>query len=208
MTTEFLAHVSTFIGGYRSLDANTIYSCLHNLWTSLSSKPSSLEDAYLGVEILVCLIDHESIIQLSNDLHIPIRKRKMSAAFDIVYVMWNVWHIGQHRAAVTSIKILQKKWRARRSKCKVVNTHDPFTMEVISDMHSDSVFQFWEYNGISWHLFAFSGVEFYKYVFDHKNNTNPLTRHVLSAHVCRSLQQWKSSHVTWHDMIPVWCLDV
>lgn len=215
--TSFFYDVLLFKGTLSSIGAKDIHECLSRLWgvhlphstTSTSTSISRsrkvhverLDVAFIGIEILTYIYDHKDIASIAKQLRIPVRKHKMTAAFDIVYVMWTVWNLQNKAAFVEALSTAQKRWRARRIQkinehrgpwpdTVAINDTDPFTMESLSDYISttsrDAIFSFWE-NG---KVYAFLGVEFYKYVFVHCYNTNPLTRLDIEETTKERLYEW------------------
>lgn len=205
----FFYNLDVFMGTNEYITAENLYSCLSNLWSQLNTTtttrrvtPSRLDYAFQGVEIMTYIMDHNHINAIGNTLHIPLRKQKVSAAFDIVYILWNVWHIGQNTNAMAALRVLQKKWRARGEtrlarlrgpwpSVAATNDTDPFTLEAITDLRPGDMFSFWDGNA---HVYAFSGPAFFDYVFLHDNIVNPLTRQALHHNIIDRLYRWNSMY--------------
>jgi len=197
---NFFQDAASFMKGSPSgiISAYNLYSCMDHLWSSLNTKKSDLSGAFVAVEVITHLCDHPHISLFGKILNIPVRPQKMSAAFDIVSVMWEVWHFGQNTKATQALIKLQKQWRARKvhelrgpyPDILATNEVDPFTMEALSDLPPNSVFSYWENVAMQWRVYAFSGVEFHDYVFVHDNYTNPLTRKVIPFGVKDRLAKW------------------
>lgn len=183
-----------------TLQAKDIFPCLDALWTYKNATPTSLQNAFLAVEILTHLCDHPCIEDFGRKMRIPIRKQKMAAAFDIVSMMWNVWHVGKDTRKVAGIRCLQRNWRQRNTAILcgpyptvgATNDTDPFTMEPLETLQEpNSVFSFWELSGgKAWRVWAFGGKDLYDYIFVHHNTTNPLTREPIPNDVIERLEKW------------------
>jgi hypothetical protein len=181
-----------------TLSADNIYACLDSLWTSKKSEKEDLGDAFTAIEIINHLCDHQNIINIGEDLRISLRKQKMAAIFDIVTIMWDVWHVGRKPKVVEAISLLKRRWRMRSvaelqgpyPSILATNDVDPFTLEALDDLPPDSVFSYWENVGLKWRVYAFSGKEFYDYVYTHGHNTNPLTRNPIRPSVFTRLSKW------------------
>jgi hypothetical protein len=126
----------------------------------------------------------------------------MAASFDIIEILWNVWHIGKDAKKVGALTKLQTNWRNKRisklsgpyPSLRAVNDTDPFTMETLTDIDPIKIFSFWENSNNKWRLYAFDGSEFYEYVFVHGQQANPLTRVQIDYRVQSRLKQW-NKHV-------------
>lgn len=196
----FFENTNIFMNGSSTskLDADNIYACLDSLWTNKKSKKEDLGDAFTAIEVINHLCDHQNIINIGEDLRIPLRKQKMAAIFDIVTIMWDVWHVGQNPKVVAAISFLKRRWRMRSvaelqgpyPSILATNDVDPFTLEALDDLPPESVFSYWENVGLKWRVYAFSGKEFYDYVYIHGNNTNPLTRNPIRPSVFTRLSKW------------------
>lgn len=203
----FFKDVANFMKGSPNsvLSAANVYSCMDHLWTNTSTsstttKRSDLGIAFTAVEVIAHLCDHPQISLMAKALRIPVRAQKMSAAFDIVSVMWEVWHFGRNTKAIHALTQLQKQWRARKvhalqgpyPEVLATNDVDPFTLEPLSDLPPASIFSYWERSTIStqWRIYAFSGAEFHDYIFVHMNDTNPLTRTIIPYGVRDRLEKW------------------
>jgi hypothetical protein len=68
-----------------------------------------LDVAFQGVEMITYLMDHNDIVQMGKHLGIHIRKHKMPAAFDIVYVMWHVWLLSKNTTFINALSSIQAK---------------------------------------------------------------------------------------------------
>lgn len=177
------------------LDASNIYECVERLWSHHNATANDLSSAFLAVEIIVYLLDVHEIMQIGRTLHIPLRGNKMAAAFDIVYLMWHVFHIGRIEKHLKSIKIIQRKWLIHRvMKLQGVHTHipptnkiDPFTIEPVKYLPRHAQFGYSDAEG---HHFVFSGEHLYTHIFVHAYDDNPLTRVKVPASVIARLQKW------------------
>ena len=197
---QFFQDAANFMKGSPSgiLSADNVYSCMDALWTSLNTKKSDLNSAFVAVEVITHLCDHPHIMLIGKTLKIHVRAPKMPAAFDIVSVMWEVWHFGRNESATRALIQVQRKWRARRvhslrgpyPELRATNDVDPFTMDALSDLPPESIFSYWERSAMQWRVYAFSGVEFHDYVYVHDNYTNPLTRAVIPYGVLDRLDKW------------------
>jgi hypothetical protein len=196
--TKFYEDMDAFMNDQDVVTAGNLFECLGALWTHLNSSPTSLNDAFVAVDILTYLCDHVQIAIIGNALSIPVRKQKMAASFDIINIMWNVWHIGKDKKKVGAIKAMQAKWRNRTleslrgpypSIC-ATNDTDPFTLEALDTLDPENIFSYWEAIGSSSRLYAFNGKDFYEYVYIHYNDTNPLTRVPIPIGVQSRLKQW------------------
>ena len=202
----FFSNISLFMNGAPKLHAKNIYSCLNSLWSSYSDMSSSrLDIAFDGVELLAYVLDHQAIIAIGKRLSIPLRPHKAVAAFDIVYIMWNVWHLGRRERFVCALVVAQRRWRENRRRVLAryrgpwpeqlaINETDPFTMENVADLPLDSMFSF---RGTRDEIYTFSGAEFLTYVYYHGNRTNPLTRERLDDGVITRLHAWAVLHDCW-----------
>jgi hypothetical protein len=174
---------------------------MSNLWSSyndISISIRRLDIAFDAVELLSYLLDHPAITIIGKLLSIPLRPHKAVAAFDIVYIMWNVWHLGRRERFVYSLVVAQRRWRENRQRVlaryrgpwpgqPAINDTDPFTMEDVANLAQDTVFSF---RGSREEIYAFSGAEFLTYVYYHGNRTNPLTREPLDDGIITRLHAW------------------
>ena len=187
------------MGQHEGLTAENLYECLARLWTFHEATSSDLHAAFLAVEIMTYLMDFPEISKLGSDLHIATRGNKMSAAFDIVQVMWSVFHVGRVPRLVRSIKALQAKWMIYKTKkaqgiqgsgsgsdMSAANKIDPFTMEHVKYLPDYSLFGY-SHDG---HSFVFSGAHLYKHVYIHAYDYNPFTRQQIPYGVICRLQTW------------------
>lgn len=168
----------------------------------MESKSTSLHDAFLAVEILVYLCDHQHIESFATVLSLPVRKQKMAAAFDIVSMFWYIWHIGRSTKKVSAIIALQRNWRNKRKYklcgpypyVEATNDTDPFTMEPLSSFEPTKVFSFWELSGKAWRVYGFSGDDLFKHIYAHDNPTNPLTRESIPEDIIDRLDRWHRAY--------------
>jgi hypothetical protein len=161
--------------------------------------------AFVGVEILSYLLDHKAIATIGKGLCIPLRPYKSAAAFDIVYIMWNVWHMGRRDRFLSALILVQRKWRARKERVlaqlqgpwpalPAINETDPFTMENLVDLPRRSIFSFVENRDGRNDIYAFSGPDFFTYVYYHGNTINPLTRSAIDYEIINRLYTWATMH--------------
>jgi hypothetical protein len=157
--------------------------------------------AFIGVDILSYLLDHKAVVEIGSTLQIPLRGHKTAALFDIVNIMWNVWHLGRRKKFTRSLVVAQRMWRTKKhlalQRCSgpwpekaAINDTDPFTMEPVANLPRTSIFSFQEIDNV----YAFSGMEFFTYVYEHHCITNPLTRRLLDTDVLDRLYTW-SKHI-------------
>jgi hypothetical protein len=181
------------------LTAHDLYPCVSALWTYTAAGRKSLDNAFMAIEILTHLCDHRHIGDFAIALEIPVRKQKMAAAFDIISLFWNVWHIGCDTRKIAAIQTLQKRWRLRRSVTLCgpdpANDIDPFTLEPLDTFAKNAVFSFWERSQTnSWRAYGFSGIDLHQYIFYHGNDTNPLTRNKIEKKTIHRLQRWHRTY--------------
>lgn len=202
---DFFQKLDVFMGSISTgVSANSIYVCMSRYWQYRQNhKDLGLQDAFDTVEMMTYLCDHLQVSQLAFDLKICVRKQKMSATFDIVSMMWDIWHFSRNKKAVAALEHIQKIWRAKNKatlqgpwpKFTATNPVDPFTMEALNDLPMSSVFSFWQKSGAKWRIFAFSGPEFHDYCFTHHQYDNPLTREPIPFGVRDRLDTWYRRHI-------------
>ena len=195
-------NISLFLNDHTSLRADNIYECFDNLWKTYGNISDRRFDvAFVGVEIVSYLLDHRAIEAIGKRLRIPLRPYKSAAAFDIVYIMWNIWHLGRRDRFMTALVLAQRKWRARKQQIlarlqgpwpavPAINNTDPFTMDSLTDLPLRNVFSFVERHDGRNDIYAFSGLEFFTYVYFHGNTTNPLTRAAIDHDTINRLYTW------------------
>ena len=167
---------------------DTIYMCLSNLWIDRRAISTDLQSAFQGVEIMVYLMDHEQLRSLAIQMGINARSQKMAIAYDIVSMMWNIWHMSKNKKKIAALDALKRNFRMRN---QPINTTDPFTIEAIGDLPTEEIFRFRE----GGRVYAVHGPSFYEYVYVHDQETNPLTRTTITLAtrqrlLCAHGQQW------------------
>ena len=181
-------NVNIFMGPNIIVDHTNLYECLARFWDSKRSNNRDFLNACAAVDIICYLFDFSYIGQLANRLHINVRPTKMTAAFDLIYIFWEVYHFPVNRAIV-----IQRAWLSyQKNKDTFINRSCPFTLTDTKMIERSNLFTFWEDNK----LFAFTLNALYSYIINYKNVVNPLTRQPFDHKMIEQVVvQYNSRHI-------------
>jgi hypothetical protein len=204
------------LGDAERITSYNMYQCLRNLWTynggiqvtdaTKSIGKYRLDKAFLAVELITYLTDHQNIKVIAARLRIQTRKIKHAAIFDVVSLFWKVWLIECEPKKVAAIAAFQQRWRIRKqvriaqllrpfpSSSPAINDADPFTLDPLVEIPSSDLFCLKDTCGKK---YAFSAHSLHQHIFKYDKGQNPFTREPIAMQDIQRLHDWHA--LTNHD---------